>query len=130
MRAAVLLRHALTKNVLDVILAQSRLEFALTGRVDTLTNDNRLRPNLHGLRERGDHRAALGYRRSERYFAALFDGQPQMLRCSAAAAAKRLHAHACNFFHQVRKLSRRDIEYRLAVFAARQTGIRVDDDRQ
>ena len=35
-----------------------------------------------------------------------------------------------DFFHQVGKLSRRDIEYRLAVFAARQTGIRVDDDRQ
>ena len=130
MCAAVLLRHAFTEDVLDVILTQSCLEFALAGRVDTLTNDNRLRPDLHGLRERGDHRAALGYRRSERYFAALFDGQPQMLRCSAAAAAKRLHAHACNFFHQVGELGRRDIEYRLAIFAARQTGIGVDDDRQ
>ena len=49
MRAAVLLRHAFTEDVLDVILAQSCLEFALAGRVDTLTDDNRLRPDLHGL---------------------------------------------------------------------------------
>jgi len=49
MCAAVLLRHAFTEDVLDVILAQSCLEFALAGRVDTLTDDNRLRPDLHGL---------------------------------------------------------------------------------
>ena len=130
MCAAVLLRHALTKDVLDVVLAQRRLELALAGRVDTLADDNRLRADLDCLRERRNHRSVLGNRRGERLFAAYLDHFTDVCRCRAAAAAERVHAHAGNLSHESRKLLCVDIEYRRAVFAARQTGIRIDNDRK
>ena len=130
MCAAVLLRHALTKDVLDVVLAQRRLELALAGRVDALADDDRLRADLDCLRERRNHRSVLGNRRGERLFAAHLDHFADVRRCRAAAAAERMHAHAGNLSHESRKLLCVDIEYRRAVFAARQAGIRIDNDRK
>ena len=88
------------------------------------------RADLDRLRERRDDRSVLGNRRGERPFAAHLDHFTDVRRCRAAAAAERVHAHAGNLSHESRKLLCVDIEYRRAVFAARQTGIRIDNDRK
>ena len=48
----------------------------------------------------------------------------------AAAAAEAVHAQVRNLAHQVGEPVRVNIEHGHAVFAARQTGVRVDDDRE
>ena len=49
MRAAVLLREALGQDIFNVVFAQRRLKFALAGRVDALTNDDRRFADLDRL---------------------------------------------------------------------------------
>ena len=53
-----------------------------------------------------------------------------MRRCRAAAAAEAVHAQVRNLAHQVGELVRVNVEHGHTVFAARQTGVRVDDDRE
>ena len=128
MRAAVLLRHPFRKDIFNVIFPQRCLEFAFSGRVDPLSDNDRFTANLDRLGEGGNDCAVLPDRGGKAFCPACGDHFSDMLRRGAAATAEQVYPHLCDFPHQAGEFIRVNVEYSPAVFAARQACIGVDNN--
>ena len=126
MGTVILLGHTFAENVFQVVVTQGLFELGFSGRIDALSDDDRIFADLHCLCKRGNHSTVLFRNRNRLFIPAAFCHHADMLRRGATAAAHNAGTHIHDFFYGLCEMRRIDIVNGLSILASWKTCIRVD----